>query len=218
VNSISGNEGRGPFRIRELVRDFSEPAVSECPSLAVETAAPPAVQQEDIEMEAISERDWVPKDFTDVVDISVNAANKRSLRSNHLTGTLTKYSIVINREGQRFPLFVKKHNRDISLKFAFIDRSDNLTLELCLEAGILPQLSLPDAVTISPKDGYLTAQFPLLPITHDELKVQMDRRVIETTQDGPRAGSLGTRSAPYPFINRKRQFNIQISLEHLIHI
>jgi hypothetical protein len=62
---------------------------------------------------------------------------------------------------------------------------------------------LPDAVTISPKDGYLTAQFPLLPLTNDELKVQMDRRVIETTQDELRAGLFNFSPSVYNFEWRK---------------
>jgi hypothetical protein len=45
---------------------------------------------------------------------------------------------------------------------------------------------LPDQVTITPKDGYLVAKFPILPTTISELKDQMPREVIPHNQPHPR--------------------------------
>ena len=63
----------------------------------------------------------------------------------------------------------------------------------------MPRPSLPDTVTICPKDGYLTVQFPPLPINNDDPKVQMDRRVVESTQDDPCTGRFNFSSSVHNF-------------------
>lgn len=54
-------------------------------------------------------------------------------------------------------------------------QKDDITLSL--KFGIVP-----DGVKIHPKDGYLKAQFPILPYSNAELKNQFAREVVPMTQ------------------------------------
>jgi hypothetical protein len=60
--------------------------------------------------------------------------------------------------------------------------TDNPSFELNLLVWDMPVIQLPDGVKIHPKDGYFTAQFPILPYSNAELKNQFAREVVPMTQ------------------------------------
>jgi hypothetical protein len=85
-------------------------------------------------------------------------------------------------------MYVEKDDNDLALKFAIVGGTDNPAFELSLKAGNVPTPKLAVGITITPKEGYLTAQFPLLPTSNKDLRDQVSREVIKQSEDHPREG------------------------------
>jgi hypothetical protein len=85
-------------------------------------------------------------------------------------------------------LYVDKDDTELALKFGIVGGTDNPSFELSLRVGEVPSLQLPDVIKIHPKDGYLTAQFPILPTSNKDLQSQSLREVITSTEEHPREG------------------------------
>ena len=102
---------------------------------------------------------------------------------NQQHGNETKCFLVVKRSSHTFPMFVPKDDTDLALRFAIVGGTDNPAFELSLRAGNVPTHSqLPDGVKIQGKDGYLTAQFPILPTCNLDLKQQLPREVIKSLE------------------------------------
>lgn len=85
-------------------------------------------------------------------------------------------------------MYVNKDDTELALKFGIVGGTDNPSFELSLRVGEVPSLQLPEVIKIHPKDGYLTAQFPILPTTNKDLQSQSLREVIASTEEHPREG------------------------------
>jgi hypothetical protein len=108
--------------------------------------------------------------------------------AHQLHGNETKCFLVIKRSGETLPLYVDKDDTELALKFGIVGGTDNPSFELSLRVGEVPSLQLPDVIKIHPKDGYLTAQFPILPTSNKDFQSQSLREVIASTEEHPREG------------------------------
>jgi hypothetical protein len=104
---------------------------------------------DDVSKWVVADRDWVPSAFALTPDLAVNAHDKPSLRTNQTHGNETKYSLVLKRGKDRFPIYVPRDDVKLALKFGIIGGTDNPSFKLLLKAGILTKRILPAQVTIT---------------------------------------------------------------------